>query len=77
MGRDAMAEMRAMTAILRAAGGRTRLLVASIRTAEDLAALAAAGMDTFTFGPPVADAMFNDPATVEAAAAFEAAAARR
>ena len=74
MGRDAMAEMRAMSAVLRAGGGRTRLLVASIRTTDDLAALAAAGMDTVTVGPPVAEAMFADAATAQAAAAFEHAA---
>ena len=81
LGRDALAEIVAMRSILQAAGlaasGRpTRLLVASIRSAADLAALAAAGLDTFTFGAKVAEGLFADPDTVRAAAAFEATAAK-
>ncbi|MCQ8241153.1 transaldolase family protein [Rhizosaccharibacter radicis] len=75
-GRDAAAVIRTMTAILRTAGGRTRLLVASLRSAEDLAALAAEGCDTFTFSPAVAEALFSDGQTAAAALAFEEAAAR-
>ncbi len=65
-----------MLAILATAGGSTRLLVASLRTADDVASLAAAGMNTFTFGPAVAEELFADPLTGEAAESFEAAAAR-
>lgn len=75
-GRDALAEMARMRAILLASGRPTRLLVASIRSADDLATLAAGGLDTFTFGAKVAEAMFDDADTTKAAARFEAAAAR-
>jgi transaldolase len=76
LGRDALAEIRTMRAILQASGRPTRLLVASIRTPEDLALLAASGVDTFTFGAKVADAMFTVADTVEASAQFEATAGR-
>jgi len=75
-GRDAMAEMTAMMGILSASARPTRLLVASIRTPADLAMLAAAGVDTFTIGPAVAEALFDVQATSDAAAEFEAAASR-
>lgn len=75
LGRDALAEIGTMHDILRASGKSTRLLVASIRTADDLARLAARGVDTFTFGAKVAEAMFNDPDTTAASAQFEATAA--
>ena len=76
LGRDALAELRAMHAILQACGRPTRLLVASIRSVHDLALLAASGLDTFTFGAKVAEALFDDPDTIRAAAQFEATAAR-
>lgn len=76
LGRDALAEIRSMRAILQASGRPTRLLVASLRTAEDLALLAASGVDTFTFGAKVAEAMFAVPDTIAASAQFEATAAR-
>lgn len=75
-GRDAMAEMTAMMAILAASASPTRLLVASIRAPADLAMLAAAGMNTFTIGPAVAEALFDVEATTDAAGEFEAAALR-
>ena len=73
-GRDALGEMRTMQAILAACGGQTRLIVASIRRAADLAAMAASGIDTFTFGPAVAEELFADAETEAAAEAFEVAA---
>lgn len=73
-GRDGHAEVIAMQEILRATGSRTRLLVASIRKAEDMAQLAARGVDTFTFAPRIAEELFGDPKTASAAAGFEAAA---
>jgi transaldolase len=39
--------------IVAASGSRTRVLVASIRSAEVMAELAAAGCDTFTISPEV------------------------
>ena len=76
LGRDALAEIVAMRSILAAAGRPTRLLIASIRSAADLASLAAAGLDTFTFGTRVAEGLFADPDTIKASAAFETAAAK-
>jgi transaldolase len=70
-GAEAVAVLTAMQQILATSGRPTRLLVASIRTANDLAVLAAAGMNTFTFGPKIAEELFEDPLTAEAAAAFE------
>jgi transaldolase len=75
-GRDGRAEVRAMRAILAAAGpAAPRLLVASLRSVDDLTALAAAGCDTFTFGAALAAQLFDEPATEKAARDFEAAAA--
>ncbi|MBB5753366.1 transaldolase family protein [Prosthecomicrobium pneumaticum] len=73
-GRDGFAEIVAMAELMRAAGGATRILVASLRAADDLVRLARAGVDTFTFGPKVAEALFADPLTAAAAEAFEKAA---
>ncbi len=75
-GRDATAEISAMLAILAVSARPTRLLVASLRTPVDVARLAAAGVNTFTIGPAVAQALFDVQATLDAAAEFEAAAAR-
>ena len=47
-----------------------------IRTPDQLASLAAAGLDSFTFSPAIARALFDEPLTVAAAAAFEDAAER-
>lgn len=74
-GRDGHAEVARMQAILRALDSPTRLLVASIRTAADLARLAEAGLDTYTIGASVAAELFSDPQTLVATAAFEAASA--
>jgi transaldolase len=73
-GKDAFVVLTKMQQVLATSGRHTRLLVASIRTADDLAELAAAGMNTFTFGPKIAEELFADPLTTEAAAAFERAA---
>lgn len=78
---QALAEVASMAAALAAAppprgDTRTRLLVASIRGAGQMAALAAGGCDTFTFGPGVMKEMLGVPATLRAVADFEAAAAR-
>lgn len=74
-GRDGFAEIIAMQQILNQLDSTTRLLVASIRSAADLARLATAGLDTYTFGARIAAELFADPQTLEATAAFEAAAA--
>ncbi len=53
-----------------------RILVASVRNVGDIAKLAAVGCDTFTVSAQIAEAMFADPLTAQAAADFEAAAER-
>ena len=74
-GRDAAAALRDMHAILQGAGRTTRLLVASLRQPEELALLAAGGIDGFTFGARVAEAMFDVADTLAASSQFEATAA--
>lgn len=65
-----------MQQIVAASHSKMRVLVASIRDPTDMATLAAAGCDTFTFSPAIAEKLFVLPATVKAAADFEVAAAR-
>ena len=51
--------------------GDTRLLVASIRSAEEIATLAANGCTTFTISPKIAMELVSDPLTIKAAEVFE------
>lgn len=53
-----------------------RILVASVRNVGDIAKLAAQGCDTFTISAKIAEDMFADPLTTQAAVDFEAAAGR-
>lgn len=74
---NGMAECRRMQAIARGMNSSTRILVASIRNVESMAELMKAEkMDTFTFNPDVARALFLEPLTDQAAEDFEAAAKR-
>ena len=57
-------------------GSSTRILVASIRSVDALSSLAQQGIDTFTFSPEIARALFDEPLTIAAASDFEAAAQR-
>lgn len=59
-GRDALAEVSQMQKILSATKTRTKLLVASIRSVREISYLGAAGVQLFTFGDTVAEAMFSD-----------------
>ena len=74
--RNGAASVAEMLRICEAQGGRTRVLVASIRSAAEMAALASVGGDTFTFGPSVAESLLTDPLTLAASSAFAAASAR-
>ncbi len=70
-GREAIAQMqRALDGVQ----SSTRILTASIRDVEDLAYLATQGLDTFTFGPRIAEALFGSEQTNTATEAFEQAA---
>jgi transaldolase len=73
-GRDGFAEIVAMQEIIRASGSETRVLVASLRAAEDLVRLGRLGLDTFTFSPKVAASLFAEELTEAAAEVFEKAA---
>ena len=63
-----------MRAIGLAAGGRTRILVASLRDTAQMTRLAQEGQDCFTLAPAVARALLSDEHTLAAAAEFETAA---
>jgi transaldolase len=54
----------------------TRILAASLRSADDVARLAAAGVPDFTVGGAVATAMLEDELTAEAVEEFERAASK-
>eukprot|EP00227_Mantoniella_beaufortii_P010228 CAMPEP_0197591204 /NCGR_PEP_ID=MMETSP1326-20131121/12940_1 /TAXON_ID=1155430 /ORGANISM="Genus nov. species nov., Strain RCC2288" /LENGTH=360 /DNA_ID=CAMNT_0043156589 /DNA_START=176 /DNA_END=1258 /DNA_ORIENTATION=- len=75
-GRDGMAIIVEMQQTVDALDSDMRILVASVRTAGDVAKLAAQGCDTFTISAKVAEDMFADPLTTQAALDFEAAAGR-
>lgn len=70
-GLDACASMQAIVDMSQERDGETRLLVASIRNADELAALAVNGCNTFTISPAVAEQLVSDPLTVDAARVFE------
>jgi transaldolase len=73
-GRDGVASVIAMQ---QAIGGEpTRILAASLRTADDVSRLAAAGVPDFTLGGPLAQAVLDDDLTRAAVEEFEAATAR-
>jgi len=63
-----------MQQMIRAAGSPMRLLVASVRAVESLPRLIEQGVDTFTLGPSLIPALFDDAATRAATADFETAA---
>ena len=71
LGRDGHAELARMQRCLEGVGSPLRLLVASLRSPDDLARLAAEGLDTFTISPAIATALFAVDPTVAAAEQFE------
>ena len=73
-GHDGAAIVLTMHKILAGSGSNTRLLTASLRTAEQVVDLAAAGLDTFTFGAKVAGELLASDLTGAAAADFQRAA---
>lgn len=73
-GKDGLLECERMQQIVDGLGSTTRILVASIRETTDLADLATVGLDTFTFSPEIARALFEEPLTLAAAEAFDEAA---
>ncbi|NEP16662.1 MAG: transaldolase [Leptolyngbya sp. SIO4C1] len=75
LGREGRSELATMQQALTGVHSTTRILTASIRSVEDIAVLAAHGLDTFTFSPAIAAAFFAVEATSAATADFERAAA--
>jgi transaldolase len=73
-GRDGVASVIAMQQAIGTAP--TRILAASLRSADDIARLAAAGVPDFTLGAALARAVLDDDLTRAAVEEFEAAAAR-
>jgi transaldolase len=77
LGRDGHAELTRMQRIVEGVApvarteARLRLLVASLRSPDDLACLAAEGLDTFTISPAIAAELFAVEPTLAAAAQFE------
>lgn len=76
LGRNGHEDLVAMQRAIAGVGSTTRILVASIRSIDDIVLLAAGGLNTFTFSPVVASAFFDVTATNQAAADFEQAACR-
>ena len=66
--------LRQMRAIGRSNGGATRILVASLRNAEQMVKLASEGQDCFTIAPAIARELMQDPNTIAAATEFDQAA---
>lgn len=73
-GRDGRQIVLGMDSILKKTGSSLRLLTASLRSAEQIIDLAREGLDTFTFGPIVADQLLAEDLTEKAAADFQRAA---
>ena len=71
LGRDGHGELVRMQRCVDGVGSPLRLLVASLRCTDDLARLAAEGLDTFTISPAIAAALFAVEPTEAAAAQFE------
>ncbi|MEO1446313.1 MAG: transaldolase family protein, partial [Cyanobacteria bacterium J06635_11] len=73
-GKDGHQEVTLMQQALNGVRSETRVLTASIRNVTDISRLATQGVDTFTFSPAIAQALFNVPETIAATADFERAA---
>lgn len=71
LGRDGCAEVIRMQRCLEGVGSSTRLLVASLRSLEEIVLLASAGVCIFTVSPTLAQQIWSHPETDKAAAQFE------
>jgi transaldolase len=76
LGRNGREDLVAMQRSILGVGSVTRILVASIRNVDDIAFLTTQGLDTFTFSPTIAAAVFDVTATHQATTDFEQAARR-
>ncbi|HET8726932.1 MAG TPA: transaldolase family protein [Alphaproteobacteria bacterium] len=73
-GRDGHDQIVAMEEMLDQMGSPMRVLVASLRSLDDVVRLARRGVDTFTISPALAGALFDEPLTEGAVSVFEEAA---
>ncbi|MDV7145353.1 transaldolase family protein [Tropicimonas sp. TH_r6] len=73
-GLPAYEAMAQMLAIGKLAGGKTRMLIASLRNPDQMVRLAEIGLDCFTIAPQIARDLLTDSNSVAAVADFEAAA---
>lgn len=74
LGQDGRQQIAIMQQGLKGINSSTKLLVASIRSVDDITHLANHGLDTFTLSPAIAEQLFQVEATDQAALAFEKAA---
>ena len=74
LGQDGRQDIISMQRGLNGVKSSTKLLVASIRSIEDITALTQKSLDTFTVSPAIAEQLFQVDATIDAALAFEKAA---
>ncbi|MFM7169931.1 MAG: transaldolase family protein [Cyanobium sp.] len=71
LGKDGSAEVIRMQRCLAGVGSSTQLLVASLRSLEEIVLLASAGVCIFTVSPALAQQIWSHPETDKAAARFE------
>lgn len=76
LGRNGREELATMQRAMAGVDSTTRILVASIRSVEDIVFLTTQGLNTFTFSPAIAAAFFDVDETNRAATEFEEAAQR-
>ncbi|CAK8996479.1 unnamed protein product [Durusdinium trenchii] len=69
--KDGFDQCYKMHEIVGGIGGKTRVLVASLRDVVNMQVLAQKGLDTFTFSPRVARQLLEEPLTEKAAEEFE------
>mmetsp|Transcript_49288 Transcript_49288/g.114568 ORF Transcript_49288/g.114568 Transcript_49288/m.114568 type:complete len:320 (+) Transcript_49288:84-1043(+) len=70
-GEDGVGECVSLFNVCGGKEGRTKVLVAALRSASQLIELAQSGLDHFTFSPKVAEELINIDETFKAAAWFE------
>ncbi|WP_299404932.1 transaldolase family protein [Acaryochloris sp. IP29b_bin.148] len=74
LGQNGRQQIALMQQGLKGINSSTKLLVASLRSIDDITQLATQGLDTFTLSPTIAKQLFQVDATQKAAQAFEQAA---
>lgn len=74
LGQDGRQDIISMQRGLKGVNSSSKLLVASIRSVDDITNLAQETLDTFTVSPAIAEQLFQVDATTDAALAFESAA---